>query len=121
MNLFQKLLKKPNDKYPTTEFRLGKKTIPICAHCGELMPNCRMDVLPYDGKSIKHLSRVFFTTLIKKKKEKNLVVEPCIHTSDMLAQRTLQGDKPVVCASCGVYHQSVLSIKIFDIAVLLCM
>lgn len=121
MNLFQKLLERQNDNYPTTEFRLGKKVIPVCAHCGGLLPNCRMDVIPYDGKSIKHLPRVFFTALIKKRKEKDLIVEPCIHSSDMLVQRTLQGDKPVVCVACGVYHQSVLSIKIFDIAVLLCM
>jgi hypothetical protein len=80
-----------------------------------------MEVLPYEGKTIMHLPRLFFQAKIKKKIERNLCIEPAVHSSDMLVHRKMYEDKPVACSNCGVYHQSVVALKVFDIVVLLCM
>lgn len=121
MNLFQKLLKKQNDKYPTTPFKLGKRVVPICSHCGSFLPECRMEILPYESKTIKKLPELMFNANINGELEKNLSIQPTLHFSDMLVQRKLYRDVPVSCATCGTLHQSVVALKIFNIVVLLCM
>ena len=120
--LFQKLRKKQNDKYPTTKRRDGKRVITICAHCSTVMPGRMMEVLPYEKKLKKHLPLLIFDTMIKGNLEKNIRAECCITHADGLYKKNMFGEyEPFPCHNCGNLPQSVMSVKLLDSAVLLCM
>jgi hypothetical protein len=113
-----------NKKYPTTASGAGKKVVPICSHCGELQKDGKIyfeydDELKYNGS--RKLKRFKFDTFIKNNFEKNLIVEPSIHTGKKVFRKRVFDKELFFCPSCGTEFNSCLAIKIFNIVVLLCM
>jgi hypothetical protein len=118
---FQKLLRKQNDKYPTTPRRDGKRIITICGHCSAIMPGAMMEMLPYESKTKQHLPVITFDTYIRGEWEKNLRLEPCLTYADSLVKKNMFGEyEPFHCQNCGNLPESVVSVKLLDTAVLLC-
>jgi hypothetical protein len=121
MKWLKKLLRKQNDKYPTTPSRLGKKVTSICSYCGSILKTSRMSIEPSESLVKNKLNPIFFDALINNKLEKNLLIEPSVHYSEKLVWKKLYKQDPVICECCKHEFQSVLSIKFMDKVILLCM
>lgn len=85
--------------------------------------NEKMDIKPFDSKTIKKLPPIFYSAKFCDKKYNNLIVLPQIHTSDLVSQVSRYSGlwEPVVCHKCNTAYQNILIFKVLDINILVCL
>jgi predicted RNA-binding Zn-ribbon protein involved in translation (DUF1610 family) len=86
------------------------------------MPGAMMELLPYEEKIKEHLPLLVFDARIRGEMEKNIRAECSITHAQALHKKNMFGEyEPFPCPNCGNIPESVMSVKLLDSAVLLCM
>ena len=117
-------LKARQRSYKTTGFKEGKQCTVICGHCGQhLSRNERMDVQPFDDKTVTKLMPIYYDAKFNGETSHSLVMLPQIHTSNVVTQLSRPSGEwmPLICNKCDKYYQNVLVLKNLDINILVCL